>query len=178
MCAPLPYESIAYLGFMRLPLPAGFSGPTAHSAARLALCGICRYPLPAGHFPQKSLSRNPKIDFPFLPTTKPYPFLPLTHGPPHLYWLDTIGWCLSFVRATFPCEFMAYLLFIHLPLPVGFFGLIARFCCLFLTLCGLNESRSSFFASRFFSGLGLAWAWALSSSIRPQFPFTAGLWVD
>ena len=36
MRTPLPYESIAFLAFMRLPLPAGLSGPTAC----LSLCGI------------------------------------------------------------------------------------------------------------------------------------------
>ena len=40
MCAPLPYESIACLGFTRLPLSTGLSGPTAHFAAGLALCGM------------------------------------------------------------------------------------------------------------------------------------------
>ena len=38
-------------------------------------------------FPYKSLSGNPKISFPILPTTRSYPLLPLTHGPP-----PRIGW--------------------------------------------------------------------------------------
>ena len=45
----------------------------------------------------------------------------------------------------------------------------------FLTLCGMGESRSPFFVSRFLSELGLAWAQALSSLIRPLFPFIASL---
>ena len=48
----------------------------------------------------------------------------------------------------------------------------------FLTLCGVDESGSSFFTSNFFSGLGLTWSWALSSSIWPLFSFTASLWAD
>ena len=40
MRAPLLYESIACLGFMRLPLPAGLFGPAAHSATRLTLYGM------------------------------------------------------------------------------------------------------------------------------------------
>ena len=48
----------------------------------------------------------------------------------------------------------------------------------FLTLCGMGESRSPFFVSRFLSGLGLAWAHALSSSIRPLFPFIDSLQAD
>ena len=38
---------------------------------------------------QRNLSGNPKIGFPFLPTTKRHPVIPLTHGPPPLYWLGT-----------------------------------------------------------------------------------------
>ena len=37
--------------------------------------------------PQKSLNRNPRIGSPLLPTTRPYPLLPLTYGPLLLYWL-------------------------------------------------------------------------------------------
>ena len=48
----------------------------------------------------------------------------------------------------------------------------------FLTLCGVDESGSSFFTSNFFSGLGLTWSCALSFSIRPLFSFTVGLWAD
>ena len=40
MRALLPYESIACLVFMRLPLPAGLSGPTTCFAARLTLYGV------------------------------------------------------------------------------------------------------------------------------------------
>ena len=40
MCAPLPYESIAFLVFTRLSLPTGLSGPIACFAARLTLCGL------------------------------------------------------------------------------------------------------------------------------------------
>ena len=40
MCAPLPYESIAFLVFTRLSLPIGLSGPIVCSAARLSLCGV------------------------------------------------------------------------------------------------------------------------------------------
>ena len=37
MRAPFPYESIAFLVFMRLPLPVGLFGPTACSATCLTL---------------------------------------------------------------------------------------------------------------------------------------------
>ena len=35
--------------------------------------------------PKRSLSRNPKISSPFLPTVRPYPLIPLTFGPPPMY---------------------------------------------------------------------------------------------
>ena len=44
---------------------------------------------------QKSLSGNPKIGSPLLPTTRPHPLITLTYGPPPLYWLGTSRWCLS-----------------------------------------------------------------------------------
>ena len=47
---------------------------------QLILTSFGWHVIPAGHFPQKSLSKNPKIGFFFsLPTTKP---CPLTHDPP------------------------------------------------------------------------------------------------
>ena len=42
----------------------------------------------------------------------------------------------------------------------------------------MGEFGSSFFAFRFLPRLGLAWAQAISSSIRPLFPFITGLWAD
>ena len=75
------------------------------------------YVIPAWHFSQNILSGNSKIGFPFLSTTRLYPLLPLTHGPPPLYWLGTSGWCLSFLCAPFPCVFVACLLFMRLPWP-------------------------------------------------------------
>ena len=40
MCAPLQYESIAFLVFTYLPLPMGLSSPATCSAACLTLCGV------------------------------------------------------------------------------------------------------------------------------------------
>ena len=82
------------------------------------------------------------------------------------------------MQAPLLCESIVCLPFMRLPLPVGLSGLATCFYCLFLTLCGVGKSGSSFFAFRFLSGLGLAWTRALSSSIRPLFPFIAGLWAD
>ena len=95
--------------------------------------------IPAGHFPQKSLSGNSRIDFPLLLSTKPYLLLPLTHGPPLLYWLGTSGWCLSLMLAPLPCEFRACLSFMRLPSPGGLSGFCYSFYHLFLTSYGVDE---------------------------------------
>ena len=70
-------------------------------------------------------SRNPRIYFPMIPTTRLYLFLPLTHGPPCLYWLGISGWCLSLVHAPLPCESVTCLLFMCLSLHVGLSGFAA-----------------------------------------------------
>ena len=136
------------------------------------------YVIPAGHFLQKSLSGNPKIDYPLLPTTKPHPLLPLTHGPPPLYWLDTSGWCLNLVCAPLSYKSMAYLLSMHLPLLGGLSGLCYTFCYLFFTSCGVDESLSLHSLHLFFFRLGLAWVWALLPSVRPLSLFSSSLWVE
>ena len=79
------------------------------------------------------------MDFPLLPTTRPYPFLPLTHGTPLLYWLGTSGWCLSLVCVALPCDSKACLLFMRLPWPGGLSGLCCSFYHSFLTSCGVGE---------------------------------------
>ena len=94
---------------------------------------------PAGHFPQKSLGGNSIIGFPLLLTARPYPFLPLTHGPPLLYWLGTSGWCLSLMHAPVPYVSIACLLFTRLPWPRGLSGLYCLFCHSFLTSCSVDE---------------------------------------
>ena len=73
------------------------------------------YVIPAKYFPQKSLNENPKIGLPLLPTIRPHPLLPLTHGPPLLYWLGTSWWCLSLMCAPLSCVSMACLLLTHFP---------------------------------------------------------------
>ena len=136
----------------------------------------CALPI-SGYFPQKSLSGNPRISFPLLPTARPYLLLPLNHSPPPLYWLGTSEWCLSLVRAPLSCESMACLLFMRLSWPGGLLGLCYTFCCSFLTFCGMNEflGLHSLHLISFF-GLGLVWVWVLLPSIRPLSFFTSGLW--
>ena len=52
---------------------------------------------PSRTFLLKELEQEPQNRLPFLPTTRPHPFIPLTRGPPPLYWLGTGRWCLSLV---------------------------------------------------------------------------------
>ena len=131
---------------------------------------------PSRTFPQKSLNGNP--GFPFLPITRPYLLLPLTHGSPPLYWLGVSGWCLSLVLALLPYESMACLVFMRLPLLVGLFGPTAHSVARFNSLWRGWVIGSSFFVSRFFFGLGIAWVWVFSSLIQPLSPFTFGLWAN
>ena len=118
---------------------------------------------PSRTFPQKGLNGNP--GFPFLPITRPYLLLPLTHGSPPLYWLGVSGWCLSLVLVLLPYESMACLVFMRLPLLAGLFGPTAHSAARFNSLWHGWVIGSSFFASRFFFGLGIAWVWAFSSLI-------------
>ena len=80
------------------------------------------YVIPAGNFPQNSLSGNPKIGSPLLPIARPYPLLPHTRGAPPLYWLGTGKWCLSLVNAPLPYESIAFLAFMCLTLPTDLFA--------------------------------------------------------
>ena len=84
------------------------------------------YIIPAGHFPQKSLSGNPKIGSLLLLTVRPHPLLPRTRGPPPLYWLGTGKWYLSLMRAPLPYESIAFLTFMRLPLPIDLFDSTTR----------------------------------------------------
>ena len=60
---------------------------------------------------------------------------------------------------------MACLLFTCLPLPVGLFGLTVRFCCLFLTLCGMGSL--GFHSLHLISSLG--WVLLGHGPFLPQF---------
>ena len=68
-------------------------------------------------FPPKEFKQEPQNRLPLLPTLKPYPLLPLTHGPPPLHWLGTGWWCLNLVCASLLSVFKACLLPMHLPWP-------------------------------------------------------------
>ena len=115
---------------------------------------------PSTTFPPKVFEWEPQNRLPLLPIARPYPLLPLTHGPPLLYWLGT-GWCcLILVHAPLLCVSKACLLLMCLPWP--------RVClCVLLLILNLlwreQVSEPSFFMTRFLHGLGIAKLWAFLS---------------
>ena len=70
------------LGAFSLPIPHGI-----HLVVPTQLCPFGWYVIPAGHFPQKSPSRNLKIGFPLSPPPN-HALLPLTHD----LTVSCIGW--------------------------------------------------------------------------------------
>ena len=76
--------------------------------------------------PQRSSSRNPKIDPLFLPTTRPHPLKALTHDPPSMYWLGTSRWCLALSVCSTPSKFCFFLAFTPFLLPLCLFNSIVR----------------------------------------------------
>ena len=74
---------------------------------------------PSRTFPPKEFKREPQNRLTLLPTARPYPFLPLTHDPPLLYWLGTGWWCLGLVRTPIPCMSKTCLLLMRLPWTEG-----------------------------------------------------------
>ena len=70
------------VGAFSLPIPYGM-----HLVVLAQLCSFRWYVIPAGHFPQKSPSRNLKIGFPFSPPPN-HALLPLTHD----LTVSCIGW--------------------------------------------------------------------------------------
>ena len=77
--------------------------------------GLSQYVIPAGHFPQKSSSRNLRIGFSSLLTAKPCPFTFDTWPHRVLYWLGTGLWCLGLAHASLPYMSKICLLLMCLP---------------------------------------------------------------
>ena len=76
---------------------------------------------PSRTFPLKEFEREPQNRLSLLPTTRPYPLLPLTYNPSLLYWLGTGWWCLSLVCSPLLCMSKACLLLMHLQWTEGLF---------------------------------------------------------
>ena len=132
-CLFVCYVTLSYfgVGVFSLPIPHGM-----HLVVPAQLYSFGWYVIPAGHFPQKSQSRNLKIDFSLLPTIKPCSF---TFDPwPYRvwYWLGTGWWGLGLARASLPCMSKICLLLMHLPWLActvchPFFLLFSRFFFLY-----------------------------------------------
>ena len=94
--------------------------------------------IPARHFSQRSLSKNPKIDSLFLPTTRPHPLIPLTRGPPPMYWLGASRWCLGPLCMLY-FRLNPFLSSLHIIFATFVF---VWFCCTFwwvFNSCGMKD---------------------------------------
>ena len=137
---------------------------------QLILASFGWHVIQVGHFPQKSLSKNPRIGFFFslslsfsLPTARP---CPLTHDPPlpllagyRLVVLESRACFTFFTRCSCICRVLEIGLYI-LPCTFGFLW------------CGLF-SNLPFFMTCFFWGLGLVGSWAflpLAYSVFTSWP--------
>ena len=117
---------------------------------QLILTSFRWHVIPAGHFPQKSLSKNPIIGFFSLPTAKP---CPLTHDPPFPI--------LAGYRLVVPKSCACFTFFnrrscICHVLEIGMYVLPCTFSFLWYGLF----SDLLFFMTYFFWGLGLVGSWA------------------
>ena len=129
-------------------------------------------------FPPKELERESQNRLPLSPHRQTIPSLTSDPWPtaPVLAWYK---WVVPKPCACFTPMWVHGLSAVNVfAITCGFVWSRCTFYCLFLTLYDVDESRSSFFASRFFFGMSLAWVWALSSSINPLSPFTSDLWVN
>ena len=74
---------------------------------------------PSRTFPPKEPEREPHNRFSLLSTARSYPFLPLTHDSPLLYWLGTGWWCLGLAHALVLCTSKTCLLLMRFPWSTG-----------------------------------------------------------
>ena len=133
------------MGAFSLPIPHGM-----HLVVPAQLCPFGWYVISAEHFPQKSPSKNLKIDFPLSPPLN-HALLPLTH--------DLTVSCIGWVQAN---EVLA----LHVPL----FHVCPKFACCSCVCRGWSAqsvvrswpfSGFPFLYGLPYSGLGLTWWWDL-----------------
>ena len=84
--------------------------------------------IPAGHFPQKSMCKNPRIGFFFLSPPPDHALWPITHH--FLYWLGIGWWCLGLARAS-PSSPAAHAF-------AMFWSLVCTFCRALLASYGMG----------------------------------------
>ena len=115
--------------------------------------------IPTGHFPQKSLSKNPRIGFFSLPTARP---CPLTHGLP----LPILaGYRLVVPRSRACFTFFTRCSCICRVMKIGLYVLPCTFGFLWRGLF----SALPFFMTCFFWRLGLVGSWAFLPSAYSVF---------
>ena len=107
---------------------------------QLILTSFGRYVIPAGHFPQKNLSRNPRIGFPLYPPLD-HAHLPLIHDPP----LPILAKYRLVVSR--PCACSTFVYIQNLPTAHAFamvYRLVYTYCHPSLTSYGLSYFLTSY----------------------------------
>ena len=83
---------------------------------------------PGRTFPPKEFQGELQNRLPLPPNVRLHLLIPLTRGPPPLYWLGTSRWCLSpCMHAPLPYESIAFLALKRLPLPPGLSNSVAHY---------------------------------------------------
>ena len=141
------------VGAFFLPIPHGM-----HLVVPAQLCSFGWYVIPIGHFPQNSPSRNLKIGFPLSPPPN-HALLPLTHDLTVSY----IGW----VQAGEVWALCVPLF--HVCPKSACCSCVCRGWPTQFAVCFWLFSSFPFLYGLPYSGLGLAWQWALLFFIPPFF---------
>ena len=124
----LAYRGVSYLFWCVCSFPI-LHGMHLEVPTHLSLFWVVSHP--SRTLPPKEYEQEPQNRPSLLPTTKPYPLLPLTHDPPLLYWLGTSWRYLGFAHASLLCTSKACLLLTH-------WRLVCVFCHSSLTSYGVN----------------------------------------
>ena len=119
---------------------------------QLILTSFRWYVIPTGYFPQKSLSRNPRIGFPLSPSSD-YALLPLTHDPP----LPVLARYRLVVSRPYACSTSVY---VQNLLAVHAFAVVRMLVCTFCLPSLTSYVLSCFIISHPFMACSL-WGWAL-----------------
>ena len=119
---------------------------------QLILASFGRYVIPTRHFPQKSLSRNPRIGFPFF-SWPDHALLPLTYDPPLL----VLARYRLVVSEPYACSTSVYVQ--NMPTAHAF-AMVIRPVCTFCPPSLTTYVMSYFLISHPFMACSL-WGWAL-----------------
>ena len=125
--------------------------------------------IPTGRFSPKKFKWEPQNKPPSFSLPLEHTLIPLTHGPPPMYWLGTSRWWLG------PLCMLHYRLnlFLSGPHTISNASVFVLFCCMFWLVfisCGVKDVwafRLMFPAFHLFLRLGIAWAKAFTFLLSP-----------